>query len=565
MAENIARRNFEKLHLNELLGANIESSLIQLAAIGGTKIEPTNELPTRFKVNRVALSDSDFQARKHLETQMKEAGMGTVIKHPLGLIGIYEGQDAGLPPVVMESHFDSIPTAGMYDGTVGTISAIEVIKHFKKQGIKPRRTIMVITLTGEESSGFNMALFGSRGMALGLKDEELNQGKPDGQTIRQALEAQNQDIEVVKKPFIEKGSLHAVVELHVSQDDRLDNSGHDLAVIKNIAAPRRFQINIGEKLEPLANLKFKEAKYLAINVEGKAGHSGATPMGKESRADGFVVTSDILTFVRRQQKKHGSNLEISIGDLTIEGQAMNKIPGRTSLQIRVGGATQSIISEVESELFQFIKIKNEKYTSGQTTFNNDPIKINQVDPANIKTVFFDTETTLRRYAITGLIVKALNMISNQKKYVAAKNVATASTFNFKDGQIFLGIDIRGIDKTLRDEMIEQFLKRLSFDPTLQIRELAGSGDPVSMDPRLVELASQTIEQNNIGTHDVDFSPAGHDAQNFARAEHPTVMLFIPSRNKGIAHTPEEYSTPKDLENGARALASLVYNLAMENN
>lgn len=565
MQENIIRRNFEKLHLNELLGKNIEDGLIKLAAIGGTKIESTIELPTRYKVNRVALSDSDFQARKHLETQMREAGMGTVIKHPLGLIGIYEGQDAGLPPVVMESHFDSIPTAGMYDGTVGTLSAIEIVNHFKKHGIKPKRSIWVIALTGEESSGFNMALFGSRGMALGLSENELNQGKPDGLTILQALKSQAQDIEVVQKPFFEQDSLHAVVELHVSQDDRLDKSGHDLAVVRNIAAPRRFQINVGEKLQPLTKPKFEEAKYLAINVEGKAGHSGATPMGKESRADGFLVTSDFLTRLRRLQKKYSENVEISVGGLTIEGQAMNKIPGRTSLQIRIGGANQKVISEVESELMKFTETQNEKHTQEQVAFEDNPIKVDQVDSANVTTVFFDSEKIVRNYAVTGLIVKALNLISNRQKYVAAKNVATASTFNIKEGQISLGIDIRGIDKILRDEMIEQFKKKLSLDPSLQIKELAGSGDPVSMDSRLVELASKTIEQNGIGTHVVDFSPAGHDAQNFARAGHPTVMLFIPSRNGGIAHTPEEYSTPEDLQKGAQALASLVYNLAMENN
>ena len=81
----------------------------------------------------------------------------------------------------------------------------------------------------------------------------------------------------------------------------------------------------------------------------------------------------------------------------------------------------------------------------------------------------------------------------------------------------------------------------------------------------MDLAEEIIKKNGIGSVVRTNSPAGHDAQNFARAGHPTVMLFIPSRNGGIAHTPEEYSTPKDLENGARALASLVYNLAMENN
>lgn len=555
-------RNSETLHLEKLSGKKIENGLIKLATIGGTKIQGTTELPVRYAVNRVALSEADFQAREYLEVQMTKAGMGTVIKHPLGLIGYYEGTDPSLPPVVMESHFDSVPNGGMYDGTVGTLSAIEVINHFKEHGIKPKRSIIVVAQTGEESAGFSMALFGSRGMTFGLTDAELDQGKPGGQTIRQALEAQNQDIEAVKVPYFERGSLHAVVEVHVSQDDRLDKSGNNLAVVGNIAAPRRFQINMGEKLQP-STPKFTEAKYVAITVEGKAGHSGATPMGRKSRADGFVVTSDYLTKIRGLQKKYGTDVEISIGGLAIEGQAMNKIPGKTSLQIRIGGASQEIISKVESDLNEFTEKENKKYSEGITTFGNSPIEVNQVNPENATKAFFNSEIILRHYAITGLIVKYLNLISNRPNYTEAKNVATVGTFNFDEGQISLGVDIRGIDRDRRNEMIDQFLLGLKKDPSLHIKELAGSGDPVAMDKRLVALAEQIIDQNNIGTHTVDFSPAGHDGQNYARAGHSTVMLFIPSRYGGIAHTPEEYSTPDDLQKGAQALAALVYNLAME--
>ncbi len=565
-----AYRNFEQLHLERLLGSQIETNLLTLAAIGGTEIPGSLELPRRFSVNRVALSETDFQAREHLETQMKEAGMGTVIKHPLGLIGFYEGSDPSLAPVVMESHFDSVPTAGMYDGTVGTVSAIEVIKHFNENGIKPKRSIIVTALTGEESSGFNMALFGSRGIALGLTDSELNQGRPDGPTIKKALEERGFQASDVQKPFFEKGSLHAVVELHVSQDDRLNKSGHDLAVIKDIAAPRRFQITVGDKLESSKEPKFANNSYFSVDVHGKVGHSGATPMGDEYRADGFVVMSDILTFSKKIQERVKEELkqdiEISIGDLGIEGQAMNKIPGLVSSKIRISASSLEAVEFANNLLEQFAKLRNTDYARKTAFGGNEPIRIQQIDQPEVADQYYDSEKILERHFRVGEIVKFINFISNKKEYKEAKNVGTVGTYKFDKGQIVLGVDIRGVNKDSRDEMIMKIMTGLDIlkgKGELAYKELAGSGDPVAMDPRLVELAEKTIQDNEIGTYVTDFSPAGHDAQNFARAGHPTVMLFIPSRNGGIAHTPEEYSTTKDLENGARALASLVYNLAME--
>ena len=58
-----------------------------------------------------------------------------------------------------------------------------------------------------------------------------------------------------------------------------------------------------------------------------------------------------------------------------------------------------------------------------------------------------------------------------------------------------------------------------------------------------------------------YSAAGHDTQNVAAIGIPSVMIFIPSRNGGISHDPTEYSTPEDLENGAKVLAAIVYRLA----
>jgi N-carbamoyl-L-amino-acid hydrolase len=57
------------------------------------------------------------------------------------------------------------------------------------------------------------------------------------------------------------------------------------------------------------------------------------------------------------------------------------------------------------------------------------------------------------------------------------------------------------------------------------------------------------------------SGAGHDCQNMARITR-TGMIFVPSRN-GLSHAPNEYTKPKQLEDGANVLLETLLRLTNE--
>ena len=92
--------------------------------------------------------------------------------------------------------------------------------------------------------------------------------------------------------------------------------------------------------------------------------------------------------------------------------------------------------------------------------------------------------------------------------------------------------------------------------------LAGSGDPVVLDSSLVGMAKSTIDEFSLGSSTVMFSAAGHDAQNAAKAGIPTVMIFTQSNNGGIAHHPDAYTDPQNLQQGVRALTALMLKLVV---
>ncbi len=543
------------LCLEQIHGDALERELLALGSIGG------EVLPSGFfSVTRPALSELDFLAREHLKIKMQEAGM-TVEDHPLGLIGTYEGTESDLPSVLALSHFDSVPKGGMYDGCVGVIGAIESVKALHTMGIRPRRNIQVMALTGEESYRFNFALFGSRGIFHGLTERELEAKRPDDISLGDAIEAAGFTRQSVLAPRFTSEDIAAAVELHVIQDERLNDGQNAIAVVEAIAAPHRFEIAISpdNPVEPVS----APGDVYQINIAGKAGHSGATPMGSEYRADGLLAAGDMLRFctlLNAYLKKQGVNSSVHIGGVTVDGQAMNKIPGQTAMQIKICGDAEAR-SVAHDLILSFIEKKNADLSGIERKFDQSPISM--VSGQDTDGTFYDAAHMDALFQTSAKIIRKVNL--SAVRYREHDVVGTVGTYNVQNGCIKLGVDMRGIDLESRENAVSEVISFVQSITTNQhsvkITELAGSGEPTVMNPDLVAIAEHSIVSNNIGPYMKTYSPAGHDMQNVVRAGIPGVMLFMPSRNDGAAHVPEEYSTPEDLEAGTKALAAMLYTLS----
>ncbi|HRH36650.1 MAG TPA: M20/M25/M40 family metallo-hydrolase, partial [Catalimonadaceae bacterium] len=136
---------------------------------------------------RPTLTPLEKQGFELAGSWMKEAGMSVKIDHFGNLIGRLEGSDPTLPVLMMGSHLDSQPYGGRFDGVAGVLSAIEVVKTLTENGIKPNRSIEVISFADEEGWRFKKGLFGSRGILGKLEEGELERTDKDGITRRQAL------------------------------------------------------------------------------------------------------------------------------------------------------------------------------------------------------------------------------------------------------------------------------------------------------------------------------------------------------------------------------------------
>ena len=122
-------------------------------------------------MDRVAYSPEDIAGREYTVKLMQQAGLETRIDTAGNIIGRRSGSDPTLPAIALGSHTDTVPKGGKYDGALGVMASIEVVRTLEEQGHQTRHPVEVIDFTNEEGTRFHRWLVGSRSMAGQLEQE----------------------------------------------------------------------------------------------------------------------------------------------------------------------------------------------------------------------------------------------------------------------------------------------------------------------------------------------------------------------------------------------------------
>ena len=219
---------------------------------------------------RPAHSTEEKKAFELAASWMQSAGMQTRIDNFGNLIGRLEGSKPELPVLMMGSHLDSQPYGGRFDGVAGVLCAIEALTTLTENGIKPERSIEIISFADEEGWRFTKGLFGSRGILGKLEEGELQRTDKDGITREQALIAFGCDPGKFAESEYKQGSIHCFLELHIEQGPILDWGHKPIGVVTGISGPL----------------------WLTIKLKGMAGHTGSVPM--PLRQDALLGAAKII-------------------------------------------------------------------------------------------------------------------------------------------------------------------------------------------------------------------------------------------------------------------------------
>ncbi|HBD90190.1 MAG TPA: Zn-dependent hydrolase, partial [Gemmobacter sp.] len=209
--------------------------------------------------NRQTLTDADNEGRHLFKDWCTAAGMTMGVDTMGNMFFTREGTDLDALPVYMGSHLDTQPTGGRYDGVLGVLGALEVVRTMNDMGVKTRHPIVVTNWTNEEGARFAPAMLAS-GVFAGIHTEEYAKSRndPEGKVFGAELER----IGWVGDEVTGARKMKAMFELHIEQGPILEAEGKDIGVVTH-----------GQGLW-----------WLEITLTGKDAHTGSTPMNMRVNA-----------------------------------------------------------------------------------------------------------------------------------------------------------------------------------------------------------------------------------------------------------------------------------------
>jgi beta-ureidopropionase / N-carbamoyl-L-amino-acid hydrolase len=291
----------------------LEQSIEELGRIGQTP---------RGGLTRLALSDEDKRGRDWMVARMREAGLSITVDQMGNIFGQRNG-DSGLPPVMMGSHVDSVPTGGRYDGQLGVLCGLEVIRSLDDAKVRTRHPVTLAIFTNEEGARFQPAMIASGVMAgkIALEDA-YNARDKDGIRLVDELERIGYlgAEPCVARPF------RAYLELHIEQGPFLEEEGLSVGVVEGIVA----------------------IAWSRLTIHGVQDHAGPTPM--RIRHDALVAAAEVVGGVRRIARETGGELVTTVGNLVVAPNIVNAIPGRVTLSIDMRDPQDAALDRARARL-----------------------------------------------------------------------------------------------------------------------------------------------------------------------------------------------------------------------
>jgi N-carbamoyl-L-amino-acid hydrolase len=261
-------------------------------------------------VTRIGYSETDMAAREYVIGLMKNAGLEVRIDAAGNIFGRREGSEK-LPILLFGSHIDSVMYGGNFDGDVGSMGAIEVMRALNDGKVKTRHPLEAVIWTNEEGNHFGLGTLGS-GVAAGLLGPEILARKDDqGLTLADWLKHYGQDPARLTDARIPSGALAAFLELHIEQGPYLDEGKIPIGVVQGIVALKRWK----------------------CSTAGFANHAGTTPMDR--RRDALAAASRDVLAVREVVRGETGRQVGTVGYMKAEPGAINVIPGRAEFPVEL--------------------------------------------------------------------------------------------------------------------------------------------------------------------------------------------------------------------------------------
>ncbi|RWM92561.1 MAG: Zn-dependent hydrolase [Mesorhizobium sp.] len=273
--------------------------------------------------NRQTLTDADGEGRHLFKRWCEAAGLEMGVDEMGTMFARREGTEPDLPPVYVGSHLDTQPTGGKYDGVLGVLGGLEIVRSLNELDIKTKHPIVVTNWTNEEGARFAPAMMAS-GVFAGVLDQAdvYEHVDKDGKKFGEELER----IGWKGSEKVGERKIHAFFELHIEQGPILEDEGIDIGVVTH-----------GQGL-----------KWLQVTLTGKEAHTGSTPMPKRRNAG--LGMARVIELVHEIAMDYQPDAVGAVGHMEVYPNSRNIIAGRTMFTIDIRSPEKEVLDAMDGRI-----------------------------------------------------------------------------------------------------------------------------------------------------------------------------------------------------------------------
>jgi hydantoinase/carbamoylase family amidase len=292
----------------------------ELSRIGGTP---------QGGVNRLALSPEDLRARVWFGNKVDEAGLLLRDDDAANVSGVLLCPNPHARTLMLGSHLDTVPNGGRFDGALGVVAGLEVLRTIHESGVVLPVNLEVIDFTDDE--GCWKSLFGVRVMGGMFGQRDVDSIIARDTTFEAALRRAGVEPRSLLKARRDPATMAGYLELHIEQGQRLEREGLHIGVVSGIVGRKRYE----------------------VIFYGQAGHSGTTDMYK--RRDALRGAAQFIVRAHDLVRERFGDGIFNCGDVDVKPGQFNIIPSEARLTVEIRHVDERLMADMEMAVFSIAR------------------------------------------------------------------------------------------------------------------------------------------------------------------------------------------------------------------
>ena len=284
-------------------------------------------------VSRIPFSQEERAAHELVAGWMTDLGLSVMTDSFGNTFGTMQGTDPSRPAIGFGSHLDSVPHGGRFDGTIGVLSGLEVIRMFQESGVETVHPLRVVAFASEEGARFGEPCLGSKAVAGVLQEADMQRLRDaTGVTLAKAMSAVGLNPLSLPQARWPANTLAAFLEVHIEQSRSLEDAGERIGLVDAIAGNTRMR----------------------LLIKGRQDHSGGTPMSQ--RQDALAAAAEVILAAESIANEPRRRATVAtVGRLHVFPNSITTIPGDVEFYLDVRDVdsdrqrltTQDIVTRAE--------------------------------------------------------------------------------------------------------------------------------------------------------------------------------------------------------------------------